>query len=156
MLANYRSQFPNILANRQSFVVFTFRAHNAVNRRLHKPVYSSVEECMATLRSMVSVRPTTEYRRAYIARITRHWKVFQDIHGIVALRKLQEMKRIEAEYIATRDTNFIVDIKPDMVLLPQAMMERTTEVQIQRPVFSGSGRASAGFRITPNGFRLRR
>jgi putative heme degradation protein len=156
MLANYRSQFPNILANRQTFVVFTFRAHNAVNRRLHKPVYSSVEECMATLRRMVSVRPASEYRRAYIARITRHWKVFQDIHGIVALKKLQEMKRIEAEYIATRDTNFIVDIKPDMVLLPQAMMERTTEVQIQRPVFSGSGTASAGFRITPNGFRLRR
>ena len=156
MLASYRSQFPNMLSNRHEFVIFTFRAHNAVNKRINKPVYSSVEECVATLRNNVTGKTAREYRTVYLAHITRHWRVMQDISGIVALKKIQEMRRIEAEYVSSRDTNFTPTIRSDIVLLPQTVMERTTEPRVQRPVFSGNTNSSAGFRLTSTGFQLRR
>jgi hypothetical protein len=156
LLNNYRIHFPGMLNSRQDFVIFTFRAHNAVNRRIHKPLYTSVEECLATLRNIVKIRSAREYRNTYLAHITRHWKVMQDVNGIVVLKKIQEMKRIEAEYVSQRDTNFEVQLRPDIVVLPHDTLERSNEVQVQRPVFLGNVNASAGFRITPNGIRLRR
>ncbi len=157
MLASYRSQFPNMLQSRHEFVMFTFRAHNAVNKRLNKPVYTTVEECVATLRNNVKSRSAKDYRVSYINHISRHWRTFQDVSGIVALKKIREMKRIEDEYIASRDTNFTIDIRSDVVILPQSIMEKTTEQQVARPRFFGAAPAgSAGFRITAGGLRLRR
>ncbi len=156
MLASYRSQFPNMLQSRHEFIMFTFRAHNAVNKRLNKPVYTSVEECVATLRNNVKSRSAREYRISYINHITRHWKTFQDVTGIVALKKIREMKRIEDEYVSLRDTNFTIDVRSDVVVLPQNMLSKGTEAQVSRPVFLGAApRGAAGFRITANGLRLR-
>jgi hypothetical protein len=156
LLENYRKQFPNMLESRHEFVIFTFRAHNAVNRRINKPIQGSVEECVSTLRNVVRTRTARDYRISYINHITRYWRTYQDIVGITALRKIQEIKRIETEYLASRDTNFTINIRPDVVVLPQSSLEQpTTEVQRTRPVFLGNANASAGFRLTPNGFRLR-
>ena len=157
MLAAYRSQFPNMMESRHEFVMFTFRAHNAVNKRLHKPLYSSVGECMATLRNNTRNRSAKDYRISYINHITRHWRTLQDVSGIVALKKIQELKRIEIEYISPRDTNFVLNIRDDVVVLPQTIMEKTSEeAQVRRPVFSSSAPAgAAGFRLTSRGFRLR-
>lgn len=155
LLANYRAQFPGMLQSRHEFVVFTFRAHNAVNKRLQKPVYSTVEECVATLRNIVKTRPAKDYRVSYINHITRHWRTFQDITGIVALKKIAEMKRIEQEYVVSRDTNFTTTTRPDVVILPQSMIEKSTEAQPSRPIFPTFGGA-AGFQLTSRGLRLRR
>ena len=150
LLAGYRATYPTMLQSRQDFVMFTFRAHNAVNIRLRKPIYNSVDECIAVLRSTIATRPVREYRTAYLSHITRHWKTFQDISGIVALKKINEMRRIDAEYVLPRDTNFTVNLRPDTVILP------TTTTGEQRPLFFPMNQASAGFRITPTGIRLRR
>lgn len=157
MLASYRSQFPNMLQSRHEFIMFTFRAHNAVNKRLNKPVYSSVDECVATLRSNLRNRIAREYRVSYINHITRHWRTFQDVSGIVALKKIKEMKRIEDEYVYSRDMNFAIDVRSDVVVLPQNMLSKGTEAQVARPMFLGPAPAgAAGFRITGGGLRLRR
>jgi hypothetical protein len=156
MLASYRAQFPNMLNSRHEFIMFTFRAHNSVNRRLNKPVYSSVDTSVATLRSMTATRPAREYRNAYLSHIARHWRIFQDISGIVALKKIQELRRIDNDYVTPRDQNFANTIRADTVVLPQTIMERTGESQAPRPIFLGSANASAGFRLTSTGFRLRR
>jgi hypothetical protein len=155
LLNNYRIHFPGMLNSRQDFAIFTFRAHNAVNRRIHKPIYSSVEECLATLRNVVKTRHARDYRNTYLVHITRHWKVMQDVNGIVVLKKIQEMKRIETEYVSQRDTNFEVQLRSEIVVLPQDALERTNETQVQRPIFLGKT-GSAGFKLTANGFRLRR
>lgn len=156
LLANYRTQFPNMLSSQHEFVIFTFRAHNAVNRRLNKPVPSSVEDCVTTLRNVVRTRSAKEYRISYINHITRYWRTYQDIVGITALRKVQEMKRIELEYVSSRDPNFTTTIRPDVVVLPQSSLEQTTEARVTRPVFLGNANANAGFRLTSGGFRLLR
>lgn len=157
MLANYRAQFPSMLQSRQDFVIFTFRAHNAVNKRLNKPVYPSVVECVTTLRNNVKSRSARDYRISYINHITRYWRSYQDVTGIVALKKIREMKRIEDEYVSVRDTNFTTEIRPDIVVLPQSAVEGNVEVQPSRQMFFGgpTGRATAGFQITSRGFRLR-
>ncbi len=152
LLAKYRAQFPNMLTNRHEFIMFTFRAHNAVNRRLTKPIYASVADCVATLRGNVTTRPAKDYRISYINHITRHWRSFQDITGITALKKIQEMKRIEIEYVGPRDTNFTSEVRDDIVLLPQTAMEGP--VQPKPPISFGRSGA-AGFKLTANGLRLR-
>lgn len=154
MLATYRRTFPNMLASRQNFAIFSFRAHNAVNRRLHKPVHSDVEACMTLLKNNVKNRSARDYRVSYLNHITRHWRIYRDITGIAALRKITEMNKIENEYIARRDNNFTVTLAPDVVVLPQDVIDRNSQEEApSRPQFRAP---SQGFRLTASGIRIRR
>lgn len=160
LLGRYRAQFPNMMRSRQDFTMFTFRAHNAVNKRLRKPLYSTLAECMETLRNNVKHRKASDYRISYINHITRHWRTIQDVSGIVATKKIAELKKIEMEYIAPRDTNFEVELHPDVVVLPRDTLEEgPTDLQrnpaIPRVSSSNVPRGAAGFRITAGGLRLR-
>ena len=156
MLQNYRTMFPNMMASRQDFAMFGFRAHNAVNRRLNKPVQGTLGECMDRLRTNVKTRSAREYRNAYINHISRFWATMRDVSGIVASKKIREMKKIEAEYFTLRDTNFVVELNPDPVVLPRDVMERQPgEVQPERRMALPRDIQTGGFRITAKGIRLR-
>ena len=156
MLGNYRSQFPGMLQNRQEFVLFTFRAHNAVNRRLGKPLQNTVEQCMDTLRNNVKLNSAKGYRNAYLVHISRHWSIFRDVSGMIAIKKINEMRKIENDYVASRDKNFTIGILSGVVVLPQDMMVREPgQDAIRRPVFPTTSGGRAGFRITSGGIRLR-
>ena len=167
LLEVYRRKVPSMLNSRQELALFSFRAHNTVNRRLSKPVYNSVEECMATLRRNIQTRTAQEYRIAYINHIHKYWKTLQDVSGLVALKKINEMKKIEVDYFAPHDTKFDVELQESMVIFPYGVLDevpkgprsiplppvpapRSTVVQQPpRPT------PPAGFRITANGLRLR-
>ena len=95
-----------MLESRAAFLMFTFRAHNSVNQRLRKPIYSTVAECFEVLRNNVKTRFSAHYRQAYYAHITRHWKVLQDASGMAALRRIADMNKIEATYAAARSDEF--------------------------------------------------
>ena len=155
MLASYRRQYPNMLDSRQNFAMFTFRAHNAVNRRLLKPLYNTLDECMETLQANVKTRSARDYRISYINHITRYWRTMQDITGISALRKIDEMRKIETEYVGIRDSNFQVTLQPDIVVLPRDMLEKSPGgEQPSRPIyFKPQG---VGLRFGAGGFRLQR
>jgi hypothetical protein len=154
MLASYRQSFPNMLASRQNFAMFSFRAHNAVNRRLQKPVHADLEACMNQLKNNVKNRSARDYRVSYLNHITRHWSIYRDITGIAALRKITEMNKIESEYISRRDMNFEVTLATDVVVLPQDVMERTSPREApSRPVIRPPVQ---GFRLTASGIRIRR
>lgn len=153
LLANYRVTFPNMFSSRQTFAMFTFRAHNAVNRRLNKPVYGDVESCMATLVANLKTRSAGDYRRAYLTHINRHWQSYRDITGITALRKISQMSKIEVEYCIPRDTNFAVVLTPDVTLLPRETLDKTPQDPATRPILR---QPVHGFRLTGTGFRIRR
>lgn len=154
LLANYRQTFPNMLASRQNLSMFTFRAHNAVNRRLHKPVHPDLESCMTLLKANVRNRTARDYRISYLAHITRHWSIYRDVSGIAALRKINEMSKIEREYFGPRDTNFEVTLTADVVVLPQDTLERTNPQEApSRPLMRPP---TQGFRLTAGGLRIRR
>lgn len=158
MLATYRRKFPELLDSRQAFMVFAFRAHNTVNRRLNKPVYGSVEDCMATLHGALKTRSARDYRSAYLAHITRHWAGWRDITGITALRKIAEMNKIESTYFAPRDVNLQVTPAPDVVLLPRGVLESGSPeaVPAAAPPVLPRFAPPTGFKMTGGGFRLRR
>lgn len=158
MLSNYRRIFPNMLQSRQEFAMFTFRAHNAVNRRLKKPIYSTLDECTATLKQNVKARPAKDYRLSYLNHIARYWRTYQDITGITALKKVAEMRKIDADYIQSRDTNFESPLAVDIVVLPLGILEALPEEA--RSVQSFTARIGTppvgGLRLTAGGFRMRR
>ena len=153
MMVAYRQAFPNMFASRQNFAVFTFRAHNAVNRRLNKPIQGDVSACLDILKSNVKLRSARDYRVSYLTHITRHWRVYRDITGISALRKIAEMNKIEAEYLSHRDTNFDVTLVPDVVVLSRDVLEKGPQESPGRPAIRPP---LQGFRLTASGIRLRR
>jgi hypothetical protein len=131
LLDVYRNRFPAMLESRAAFLMFSFRAHNSVNQRLRKPVYSSVGECFELLRNNVKTRTATQYRQAYYAHITRHWKVMQDSSGMAALRKISDMNNIEATYAVARSDEFTELIPEGLTMIgkleapPEGIQPRT-------------------------------
>lgn len=115
-LNNYRRLYPQMMSSRSEFMLATFRMHNTVNRRLNKPIYPSVAACFEQLRTNVKTRSAREYRAAYLNHIRRHWRSLQDASGFTALKKINEMTKIEAVYIQAHDNNFELDIPEDNVL----------------------------------------
>jgi len=127
VLASYRRLYPQMLASRADFLVFTFRAHNAVNRRLNKPIYPTVAACFEALRTIVKTRSAREYRTSYIRHIQRFWRTMQDASGFTALKRINEMVKIENEYTHKRENNFEVDIPEQNVVLPNHLLSSVTE-----------------------------
>lgn len=155
MLSAYRQQYPGMLDSRQTFTIATFRMHNAVNRRLQKPVYTTVSECMGILKSNIRNRNAYDYRVSYNNHLMRYWKTQQDTEGIVALKKVYQLKKIEIEYIFERDTKFDVVIHEDIVVLPSdAMTLRKTNQETQTRRFGTV--PSGGLVLGLGGFRLQR
>ena len=126
-LAGYRRSYPQMLLSRREFLLFTFRVHNAVNKRINKPVYSSVAACFETLRNNVKTKSAREYRIAYLNHIRRFWRTMQDASGFTALKKINEMSKIEVEYVQKRENNFERDITEDVVILPGQTFSTSTE-----------------------------
>ena len=116
-LGSYRRQYPRMLSSREEFLVATFRLHNAVNRRLNKPIHSSVAACFEQLRNNVNSRSARDYRIAYINHIHRFWRTMQDASGFTALKKINELRKIEYEYLQRHENNFEVDIPENTVVL---------------------------------------
>ena len=119
----YRRNFPRMLESRSEFLLFSFRVHNSVNRRLNKPIHLTVELCFEQLRNNVKTRSAREYRLAYINHIKRHWRMMQDASGFTALKKLNEMIKIELEYFQRHENNFETAIPEDSVLVPGQSLE---------------------------------
>ena len=155
--ANYRARYPGYLANRQSFAMFAFRVHNVVNARLSKPVYSTVEECMTVLRTNIKTRSAADYRMSYINHILRYWASFQDTAGITTLKKVLEMKKIEIDYFASRDTRFEVTLVDEGVVIPRNWIEHQPggyQPEVPRVSLRPTETSRAGFRMVGGRIRL--
>jgi len=86
--------------------------------------------------------------------MTMHWRVFQDMTGMAAMKKIHEMKKIEEGYMAARSDAFETIIPDDVVVINIGKQEQGVLPGIPRPVLA----AGAGSRMmmTANGLRLRR
>lgn len=149
MLGNYRATYPNMLYSRHEFMMFTFRAHNEVNKRLNKPVYSTVQACFDILRKNVQYNKSNTFRITYINHITRHWRIFQDSSGLAAMKRIHEMKKIESNYMASRSNEFEVGLSEDTTFMQ--IIRRSDEPL--RPTLQPAGGRMV---MTSSGFRLRK
>lgn len=158
MLQKYRMRYPTMLDSRQNFAMFVFRAHNVVNSRLHKPVYSTLSECMDVLHTNIKTRSAAEYRSAYLNHIYRYWRTIQDISGITALKKIMEMRKVEMDYWSKVDTKFDVILQEDAVTIPRVWVEdgvANAQVPTQHIQLKPSSEARTGFRMIGGRIRLR-
>lgn len=156
-LQNYRARFPNFLNSRQDFAMFAFRVHNAVNARLHKPVYQTLAECMEILRNNIKNRSAANYRISYLNHIARYWGSVQDISGIVAMKKVVEMRKIEMEYFSTHDTQFNVELRDDNVVIPRNWVEKDSGTRPLAPPVRAppmNANARGGIRVVGGRIRL--
>jgi hypothetical protein len=126
-LGSYRRIYPQMLSSREEFLLATFRLHNSVNRRLNKPIHSSVAACFEQLRNNMKTRTARDYRIAYINHIQRFWRTMQDASGMAALRKINEMRKIENEYLQRHENNFEIIISENIVVLLNHSLDDQTE-----------------------------
>jgi hypothetical protein len=152
-LLKYRQTYPDMFSSRRQLLLATFRIHNAVNQRLSKPIHSSVAACFEQLRNNVKLRSAREYRASYIVHIRRHWRTLQDISGITAMKKINEMLKIEKEYALSHDNNFEEGIEEGLVFLPSRILDSNAEQP--SPLRIQTRNLSGGFRLTAGGLRLR-
>ena len=140
-----------MLSSRREFLVATFRLHNAVNRRLNKPIHSTVAACFDQLRNNVKSRSARDYRIAYVNHIQRFWRTMQDASGISALKKINEMRKIEYEYLQKHENNFEIDIPETIVVLFSHSLDPQTEtpspVRVDTRVLPKIGLAGGRFQI---------
>jgi len=156
LLDNYRAKYPGMLSSRNDFAVFSFRAHNDVNRRLSKPIYGTVAECMETLRKNVEYRSAKNYRLSYLSHIQRYFRTLRDSTGISALRKIVEMFKVENEYVAPRDTNFAADIPETTVVLSYTVLNTTPNEPVRTPIVARGAPPMGRIRFTGGGIRIQR
>jgi hypothetical protein len=86
-----------------------------------------VEACFEQLRNNVKIRTARDYRIAYINHIQRFWRTMQDASGITALRKINEMRKIEYEYFQKHENNFETIIPENTVVLINHSLDAQTE-----------------------------
>lgn len=149
LLISYKSIYPYYLDSRTEFILFSYRAHNTVNRRLDKPIYHRVEECEEVYTKNITSRPAAEYRVAYLNHIQRYWASMRDMTGIAKLRKVLEMRNIEIQYWAPRETppgNLTnISVSP----IPEKLASPSQSLQFGRP-------PSAAVSFTGGRLRFRR
>ena len=137
LLANYKTIYPYYLDSRTEFILFAYRAHNTVNRRLDKPIYHAVEECEGVYSKNITARPAREYRIAYISHIQRHWMTMRDMNGISKLRKVGEMNRIEREYWSLRESYVSTLTGLSTSPIPEKLETPTQTLYIGKPPIGG-------------------
>jgi len=153
-LNGYRRTYPTMLSSRNDFMLFTFRAHNSVNRRLNKPVYTSVAECFEQLRNNVKTRTARDYRMSYLNHVRRFWRTMQDASGFTSLKKINEMTKIEIEYVQKHDNNFEVNIPEAIVILQGQVF--TNQAEEPTPVPRPDPRNAPRLGLNGGRFQIRR
>lgn len=129
---SYSRIFPQWTTSRAEFMLATFRIHNAVNRRLVKPIHETVEACFAQLRQNTANRTAKSYRDAYLNHIRRFWRSSQDASGFAAVKKINELQKIENEYLAPRDTGFTKPIPESIVVLSTGALDNPASLPDMR------------------------
>jgi len=155
-LSGYRRLHSEMLNSRTDFMLAVFRLHNTVNRKLNKPVYTTVADCFEQLRTNVKTRSAREYRGAYLNHIRRFWRTMQDASGFTALKKINEMSKIEIDYVQRHENNFEVSIPEANVLPIGPALEAVLPGAEQPPPIRFDTRAAPRMGLVNGRFQVRR
>jgi len=102
IIALYTQRYPGWKNTRRTVCEFVFRAHNTVNKRTHKKLYT-FEESILELRTLFPDSETAKVRRQqYLVYIRSDWMRNMSLTGISTAPKLRELNTIEEEYWSKR------------------------------------------------------
>jgi hypothetical protein len=100
-IENYTRKFPTWMHSRRGVVEFVLRAHNTVNARTYKPVYT-LEGSVAELQRILPETIVGQKRQEYILYIRSDWMKNMTLSGISTAPKLRELLTIEENYWSRR------------------------------------------------------
>lgn len=106
MFKNYKQSHPEWANTRFDLFLMICRIHNSVNRRLDKPRYSSVKECLAALTEATKINSGFHFRNAYLTYLTKNWGREPTGEGFIMMGGVKEMMKINNEYWNLRETSF--------------------------------------------------
>lgn len=129
MFDRYLTAVPTLFGSRKEFVLFVLRAHNTVNRRLGKKVYT-LDESWAELRRWVPDTTTGRARRAdYIRYLRMDWGRQTNLAGISALIRVRDLTMTEQQYWGVRQLEWdtVQSLIPESsdILTPIVAEQRT-------------------------------
>ena len=113
----YMASNPDYLNSRQKFALFVFRAHNSVNKRLDKPIPSTVAECLQTIRNATSQTSLAQFRNSYLSYLARNWGRDFTGESLIIRSSVNEMIKINNQYWSPRDRG-IPDLEEADVTTP--------------------------------------
>jgi len=88
-------------SSRREFVQFVLRAHNSVNQRTNKKIYTPLES-ISELKRVVPESQATDKRKVYLVYIRGDWVRNMTLQGVTNVPKLKELFKIEDEYWSKR------------------------------------------------------
>jgi hypothetical protein len=106
MFNTYQGQHPEWNASRFDFFLFVCRAHNTVNKRLDKPIFPTLNDCIERLKLNTQQNSAATYRNAYINYLINNWTKEFTGDGAIFLHNAKTMKKINEEYFTPRDQGF--------------------------------------------------
>ena len=117
MKKKYEAWNPGYLDSRRELMLFVFRAHNTVNKRIDKPVLQSVADCLITLKNANSYSDLASVRGAYMTYLQRNWGQDYTADGITNKKKVQELIRINNEYLNIRTIDWTYTFEDNVLFL---------------------------------------
>lgn len=107
MLTLYTQRYPGWKNSRRTVCEFVFRAHNTVNKRTRKKIYT-LEESIAELRTLFPDSDAAKVKRQqYLVYIRNDWMRNMTLTGISTAPKLKELNTIEEEYWSKRSFSWL-------------------------------------------------
>lgn len=106
MFNTYHRIYPDFLTSRAKFFLFTLRAHNTVNKRLEKPMFTTVSECLESLRNATTNTSSVQFRLNYFSYIARNWMHELGGDGRIKYNLVNDMKKINNTFYSQDGSEF--------------------------------------------------
>jgi hypothetical protein len=102
MVELYTRRYPSWKNSRRTVCEFVFRAHNTVNKRTHKKIYT-LEESISELQTLFPDAEAAKVKRQqYLIYVRMDWMRNMTLTGVSAAPKLKELNTIEEQYWSKR------------------------------------------------------
>ena len=121
LFTSYKRRNPQWSSSQRELFLFVCRAHNTVNRRIDKPIITSVADCIATIKNNSKTTSLKEFRQAYLTYLIKNWSQFRDFEAMHAGNAAREMEKINNSYWNLREVDisdiasFEGDVAEDIV-----------------------------------------
>jgi hypothetical protein len=106
MYTDYKNSHPEMFSSRKELTTFVFRAHNTVNRRLGKPVYT-LDQSFALLQNRFpTIQSAQQVRREYLVYLQKDWGRQTTLQGINSLMRVRDLTMVEQQYWNSRSLDW--------------------------------------------------
>jgi hypothetical protein len=101
MFDGYVHRHPDWNSSRKNVIEFVFRAHNTVNARTYKKIYS-FQDSIQELKRILPEETAQQKRREYLVFIRTDWMHNMTLQGVANAPRLKELFTIEESYWSKR------------------------------------------------------